>query len=68
MGISAIWRGTTSSATTIVNRMPRPRKGIQAKAYAANAAIVIGMTVAGIVTMRLFRNASPMPFDPMTCW
>jgi hypothetical protein len=29
---------------------------------------VIGMTVAGIVTMRLFRKASPMPFDPMTCW
>ena len=46
-----------------MNRMPRPRNGIQAKAYAANAAIVIGMTVAGMVTMRLFRKASPMPFD-----
>ena len=43
--------------------MPRPRNGIQANAYAANAAIVIGMTVAGMVTMRLLRNASPMPFD-----
>ena len=30
--MSDIWSGTTSSATTIVNRMPRPRNGIQAKA------------------------------------
>ena len=30
-------------------------------AYAANAAIMIGITVAGIVTMRLFRKAVSMP-------
>ncbi len=59
IGISAICSGTTSSPTTITNRTYRPLKSIQANAYAANAAIVIGMTVEGIVTARLFRNAFP---------
>ena len=30
--MSVIWSGTTSSATTTVNRMPRPRNGIHANA------------------------------------
>ena len=37
--------------------MLRNGKRIQANAYAANAAIVMGMTVAGMVTMRLLMNA-----------
>ena len=31
----------------MMKRRPRPRKGIHAKAYAANAAMVIGITVVG---------------------
>ena len=61
IGISAICNGTTSSPTTITNRTYRPWNSIQANAYAANAAIVIGITVEGIVTARLFRNAFPNP-------
>ncbi len=57
----AIWSGTTSSATTVMNMTSRPRKCIHEKAYAANAAIVIGITVEGIVTARLLRNALPKP-------
>jgi hypothetical protein len=66
MGISDICSGTTSSATTIANRVPRSGKRIQAKAYAAKAAIVIGMTVEGMVTIRLFRKALIMPSAPST--
>ena len=61
IGISAICSGTTSSPTTITNRTYRPRNSIHENAYAANAAMVIGITVDGIATARLFRNAFPNP-------
>ena len=57
----AIWSGTTSRPTTIAKVRPRNGKRIQAKAYAANAAIVIGISVDGTVTMRLLMKALPMP-------
>ena len=60
-GTNVIWIGTTSKATTPRKIQSRPGNGIQANAYAANAAIVIGITVDGIVTMRLFRNELAMP-------
>jgi hypothetical protein len=41
---------------------------IHANAYAANAAIVMGMTVAGIVTTRLLMNAVTKPSLAMTAW
>ena len=59
IGISAIWSGTTSSPTTTTNSTYRPGNSIHENAYAANAAIVIGITVDGIVTARLFMNALP---------
>ena len=48
--------------------MPRPRNGTHAKAYAANAAMVIGMATDGMVTIRLLMNALPMPSLEMTVW
>ena len=61
IGISDICKGTTRRPTTTTNRMYRPRNSIQQNAYAAKAAMVIGMTVEGIVTARLFRKAFPNP-------
>ena len=59
--MSDIWSGTTSSPTTMMKRMPRSGNRIHAKAYAAKAAMVMGMTVDGMVTMRLLMKAAPMP-------
>jgi hypothetical protein len=50
----------------IPNSRLRPLKRSQAKPYAAKAANVIGMTVAGMVTMRLFIRASKRPPDVST--
>ena len=44
----------------ITNRTFLPGNTIQAIAYAANAAIVIGMTVEGMVINRLLKNAFAM--------
>ena len=60
-GISVTWSGTTSSPTTTTNSTFRPRKSIQANAYAANAATITTSTVAGIVMMKLLRNESQKP-------
>ena len=43
------------------NKNPRPRNLVQAKAKAAKAAMVIGITVEGMVTIRLLMKASNMP-------
>ena len=51
--------GTTSSPTTITNRMFRPGNDIHANAYAAKDAMVSGMMVEGIVMNRLFTNEFP---------
>ena len=61
IGMTAICSGTTSSATTATNSTKRPRNSIQENAYAANAAIVIGITVDGIATAKLFMNAFCSP-------
>ena len=59
--MSAIWSGTTMSPTTSTNSRYRPRNSIHEKAYAANAASVMGMTVDGTATARLLRKALPNP-------
>ena len=61
IGIRAICSGTTSRPTTTTNITYRPLNSIHENAYAAKAAIVIGMTVDGIVTAKLFMNALPNP-------
>jgi hypothetical protein len=68
MGIKAICNGTTSKATTMMKNTLRPGNFIQAKPYAAKAAIRIGMMVAGTVTVILFRKARPRlsPLASMT--
>jgi hypothetical protein len=69
MGISEIWSGTTRSATTVMKRIRLPGNDIQAKPYAAKAAIRIGMTTAGIVTASVLRKALPRPSPPkITFW
>ena len=65
-GINDICNGTTSNATTTTNSHLRPGKFIQLNAYAAKAAIRIGMNVAGIVTLNVLRNACPTPTAPIT--
>jgi hypothetical protein len=54
-----IWSGTTSIPTTTRKRTFRPGKLIQAKAYPANAATRMGMTVAGIAIMRRYVKLCP---------
>jgi hypothetical protein len=61
-----ITNGTTNSPTTIANRNALPGNFTQANAYAAKAARVIGMTVAGMVTIRLLMKASNIPPRPST--
>ena len=59
--MTAICKGTTNKATTATNNTKRPRNSIHENAYAAKAAIVMGITVAGIATARLFMNAFCRP-------
>jgi len=66
IGMNVVWSGTTSKPTTTTKRRFRPGKLIQAKAYAANAATRIGMTVAGIVMNRLLMKAGQIPAWPST--
>ena len=51
IGKNANCVGTTINDTTITNNQSRPGNCIHANAYAAKAAIVIGIIVAGIVTI-----------------
>ena len=51
-GISDICKGIIIEPTTKRNRTFFPRNSMKAKAYAAKAAIVIGIIVEGIVTAR----------------
>ena len=46
--------------TMIMNRMSRPQNFMNVNAYAANAAIRIGMKVAGSEIARLLMKPSPM--------
>jgi hypothetical protein len=61
MGTSAICSGTTINPTTIMNKTFRPGNCIHAKAYAANAATVMGITTAGMVTAKELANALAKP-------
>ena len=49
-GINDIWRGIIIEPTTKRKRISFPLNSIKANAYAAKAAIVIGIMVEGIVT------------------
>lgn len=64
--MNATCSGTTSSPTKITKSTSRPLNVIQLKAYAANAAAVIGMIVAGMATTRLFTKALAMPPENST--
>ena len=55
-GINDICKGTIIIATTKRNAISLPRKSMNANAYAANAAIVIGIMVDGIVTAKELKN------------
>jgi len=57
-----ICRGTIIRPTTTPKRNRRAGKSIQAKAYAASAATLMGITVEGMVINRLFRKARAMPW------
>ena len=56
-GISANCNGTTNKATTKAISNVSPGNSIYASAYAAKAAITIGMIVAGMVTVSVLKNA-----------
>ena len=51
MGRNANCVGTTIKETTSINNQSRPGNCIHEKAYAANAATVIGIIVAGTTTI-----------------
>ena len=51
MGRNANCVGTTINETTSINNQSRPGNCIHEKAYAANAATVIGIIVAGTTTI-----------------
>ena len=56
IGGKATWIGTTITATITMNRTSLPGKSMNVNAYAANAANMIGMIVAGIATMTLLSE------------
>ena len=56
-GANATWIGTTITATITMNSTSLPGKSMNVKAYAAKAANMIGMIVAGIATMMLLSSA-----------
>jgi len=66
-GMNATCIGITSRPTTMMNVTSRPGKSMKVNAYAAIAAIRIGMTTAGTVTTRVLMNALPMPLA-RTSW
>src|SRR4028118_1298020 len=68
MGTKATWIGTTSSDTTMMNSRSLPRNCMNVNAYAANAANMIGMTVAGMDTVIELMNAVPMLLSAMASW
>ena len=45
-----------------MKKKSRPGNSMKVNAYAANAAIRIGMIVAGMVITKLLTNAFPMPW------
>ena len=55
-GISDICKGTIIMAITNKNAMSFPLNSIKANAYAANAAIVIGIMVEGITTAKELKK------------
>ncbi len=65
-GTNATCSGTTNKATTRMNSVSRPRNLMNVKAYAAKAATMIGMTVAGTATTIELRKAAPIPSSPST--
>ena len=65
-GTSEVWIGTTISAMMARKSVSRNGKGTQAKPNAARAPSVSGRSVAGIVMIRLFTQAWPIPVAWMT--
>ncbi len=63
-GEIATWIGTIWSENTRMNSTFLPLKLIQAKPYAARAAMTIGKTVAGITMTSEFRNDWPTLMPP----
>jgi hypothetical protein len=63
IGTKVSCRGTARSATRVRKIQSRPRNFIQLKAYAAKAARVTGMIVAGIEIMKLLKKLWPRLLD-----
>jgi len=59
MGMKVACSGTARRPTRARKRKSRPQNFIHENAYAAKAAIVTGMTVAGIVIMKLLKKLVP---------
>ena len=64
-GTKADWLGMTNSPTMRMKKKFRPGNSMNVNAYAANAAMRIGMIVAGMLTARELRNAPPMGLEPV---
>ncbi len=64
-GISATWIGTTCITNTATNSRFLNGKSIQANAYAASSANVIGMNTAGRVMTIEFRMNCDSGVDPL---
>src|SRR4051794_18781029 len=60
-GSNATWIGTTINPTTTTNSQSRPRKSIQANAYAASAPRNTTSTVAGTVISTVFHSDWMIP-------
>ena len=60
-GSRATWLGKASSDTVPMKIHSRPRNGIHAKAYAAKAAMAIGMIVAGMAIANELSSACHSP-------
>ncbi len=66
IGTNATWIGITISATTMMKKKSRPLNSMNVNAYAANAANMIGMTVAGMDTVIELMKAAPMSLPTRT--
>ncbi len=64
-GMRATCNGTICSAKIATNRKSRPLKSIQANAYAASSARVIGMSTAGSTMTNEFRKNPARPPEPL---
>src|SRR3989441_2139478 len=65
-GMNVSCSGTASSPTRARKIQLRPQNFIRAKAYAAKAAIAVGMSVAGIAIMKLLKKLGARALAPST--